>query len=63
LSGGANTLLLESLYSPLPFRHKQFFTLRQLQELVKNAGFSVTVRQASFLRPHNKTVLVCRKPL
>jgi len=61
LSGGANSLLLESLYSPLPFRHKQIFTLRQLLELVKKTGFSVTVMQASFLLPHNKTVLVCRK--
>jgi len=63
LSGGANPLLLESLYSPLPFRHKQMFTLRQLLQLAKKIGFSVTGVQASLLPPHNKVVLVCRKPL
>lgn len=62
LGGGANSRLLESLYSPLPFRHKQIFTLRQLLELVGKIGFSVTSMQSSFFRPHNKIVLVCRKP-
>jgi 2-polyprenyl-6-hydroxyphenyl methylase/3-demethylubiquinone-9 3-methyltransferase len=61
LSGGANPLFLESLYSPLPFRHKQMFTLRQLLMLVEKTGFSVTSLHSSFLRPHNKMVLVCRK--
>jgi 2-polyprenyl-6-hydroxyphenyl methylase/3-demethylubiquinone-9 3-methyltransferase len=61
LSSGANTRLLGSLYSPLPFRHKQMFTLRQLLKLVEKIGFSVTSMHSSFLQPHNKVVLVCRK--
>ncbi len=62
LSGGANPLILESLYSPLPFRHKQIFTLRQLLELVGKIGFSVMRMHSSVLQPQNKLVLVCRKP-
>ena len=62
LSGGTNPLFLETLYSPLPFRHKQIFTLRQLLKLVQNTGFSVTQVHSSFLQPHNRMVLVCRKP-
>jgi len=62
LSGGANSRLLGSLYSPLPFRHKQMFTLRQLLTLVEKIGFSVAGVQSSFFQPHNKVVLVCRKP-
>lgn len=62
LSGGANHLFLQSLYSPLPFRHKQLFTLRQLLRLVEKAGFSVTRVRSSVLPQRNKLVLVCRKP-
>ena len=62
LSGGANSRLLGSLYSPLPFRHKQMFTLRQLLKLVEKIGFSVVCKHSSFFKPHNKMVLVCRKP-
>jgi 2-polyprenyl-6-hydroxyphenyl methylase/3-demethylubiquinone-9 3-methyltransferase len=62
LSGGENPLFLESLYSPLPFRHKQLFTLRQLLKLVEKIGFSVVRLNSSFLQRHNKMVLVCRKP-
>ena len=62
VSGGANPLFLESLYSPLPFRHKQIFTLRQLLQLVETIGFSVISVNSSLFRPHNKIVLVCRKP-
>jgi len=61
LSGGANTLFFESLYSPLPFRHKQMFTLRQLLQLVEKIGFSVTRVHSSFLQQQNKIILVCRK--
>ena len=61
-SGGANPLILESLYSPLPFRPKQMFTLRQLLQLVETIGFSVVRVHSSLLPPHNKIVLVCRKP-
>src|ERR1039457_6703795 len=62
LSNGENPLFLESLYSPLPFRHKQMFTLRQLLKLVEKTGFSVVHMNSSFLNPHNKMALVCRKP-
>ena len=62
LSDGENSLFLESIYSPLPFRHKQLFTLRQLLKLVEETGFSVVRMKSSFLQPHNKVVLVCRKP-
>jgi 2-polyprenyl-3-methyl-5-hydroxy-6-metoxy-1,4-benzoquinol methylase len=62
LSGGANSRLLGSLYSPRPFRHKQMFTLRQLLALVEKSGFSVTGMHSSFFQPHNRMVLVCRKP-
>ena len=61
LSGGANTLFFESLYSPLSFRHKQMFTLRQLLQLVEKIGFSVTRVHSSFLQQQNKIILVCRK--
>lgn len=61
LSNGANSRLLESLYSALPFGHKQMFTLRQLLKLAGEIGFSVTSMHSSFLQPHNKMVLVCRK--
>jgi SAM-dependent methyltransferase len=62
LSSGANTRLLGSLYSPLPFRHKQMFTLRQVLELAEKTGFSVMSMHSPFFQPHNKMVLVCRKP-
>jgi SAM-dependent methyltransferase len=62
LSSGTNPLLLESLYSPLPFRHKQIFTRRQLLNLMEKTGFSVIRLQSSLLSAQNKMVLVCRKP-
>jgi 2-polyprenyl-6-hydroxyphenyl methylase/3-demethylubiquinone-9 3-methyltransferase len=62
LSGGDNSLFLESLYSPLPFRHKQLFTQRQLLKLVEDIGFFVMQKHSSFLQLNNKMVLVCRKP-
>lgn len=61
LSSGANSRLLESLYSPLPYRHKQIFTCHQLLKLAGETGFSVTHLRSSFFQPHNKMVLVCRK--
>jgi 2-polyprenyl-6-hydroxyphenyl methylase/3-demethylubiquinone-9 3-methyltransferase len=57
-----NPLFLESLYSPLPFRHKQLFTRQQLLNLMKKIGFSVIRTHSSFLPSQNKMVLVCRKP-
>ncbi|NTV48042.1 MAG: class I SAM-dependent methyltransferase [Geobacteraceae bacterium] len=61
LSGGKNALFLESLYSPLPFRHKQIFTLRQLVQLVKSIGYTVISLHNNVLQPQNKMVLVCQK--
>jgi len=63
LSGGSNSLLLESLYSPRPFRHKQLFTRRQLVKLVEDIGFTVIRLDSSVWKPNHKMVLVCRKPL
>lgn len=62
LSSGTNSLLLDSLYSPLPFRHKQLFTRRQLLNLMERIGFTVIRTHSSVLPTHNKMVLVCRKP-
>jgi 2-polyprenyl-6-hydroxyphenyl methylase/3-demethylubiquinone-9 3-methyltransferase len=62
LSRGTNPHLLESLYSPLPFRHKQLFTRRQLLDLMEKIGFTVIRTHASLLPTHNKMVFVCRKP-
>jgi 2-polyprenyl-6-hydroxyphenyl methylase/3-demethylubiquinone-9 3-methyltransferase len=63
MSSGTNSLLLDSLYSPLPFLHKQIFTRRQLLDLMERIGFSVIRTHAFFLPLHNKMVLACRKPL
>lgn len=54
--------LFEAIYSPMPFRHKQIFTLRQLVQLAKSIGFSVVQVHTRPLQPQNKMVLVCRKP-
>lgn len=62
-SNGSKTRIFESIYSPLPFRHKQLFTLQQLTLLLETIGFTVICLNSSFFMPHNKTVLVCRKPL
>ena len=61
LSGGEKPLFLESIYSPLPFRHKQIFTLRQLLKLLEKTGYYVVRMQSSFFQPRNRVVLVCRK--
>lgn len=62
ISKGTNPLFLESIYSPLPFRHKQIFTLQQLRQLAEQIGFSVLAINSSRLQMHNKMVLVCCKP-
>lgn len=63
MSSGTNSRLLDSLYSPQPFRHKQLFTRRQLLDLMEKISFSVIRTHSSLLPTHNKMVLVCRKPL
>jgi 2-polyprenyl-6-hydroxyphenyl methylase/3-demethylubiquinone-9 3-methyltransferase len=62
-SSGSNRSIFESIYSSQPFRHKQLFTLNQLIQLVEKVGFSVISMNASFFKPQNKMILVCRKPL
>ena len=59
-SRGNNPLLLNSLYSPQPYRHKQLFTKTQLWQLLDNCGFSV-IERSSLHRFRNKLVLACRK--
>jgi len=63
LSGGKNPLFLESLYSPLPFRHKQIFTLQQLVQLLESIGYSVICLHNNVLKPQNKMVLACQRPV
>ena len=63
LSNGSNPFIFESLYSSQSFRHKQFFTLDQLIQLVETIGFSVISLKTSFFKSQNKMKLVCRKPL
>lgn len=62
LGSRPNPLFLESIYSPLPFRHKQIFTQQQLQHLMERSGFSVQSLRATRFRMQNKAVLACRKP-
>lgn len=61
LSGGRNSALLESLYSPQPFRHKQMFTQRQLVQLIGEIGCKVIALHSPLLKFNNKIVLGCRK--
>ncbi len=62
LSLGSNPLLLNSLYSSQPFRHKQIFTRHQLRQLVKEIGYAVVELRSSSFTLQNKMTLVCRKP-
>jgi 2-polyprenyl-6-hydroxyphenyl methylase/3-demethylubiquinone-9 3-methyltransferase len=60
LSGGTKPLLLKTLYSPKPFRHKQIFTAAQLWELLECCGFN-NIERSSLHRSKNKLVVACRK--
>lgn len=62
-SGGSNSMLLESLYSAQPFRHKQIFTQKQLVRLVERIGWEVIRIKSAPLTVQNKIVMACRKPL
>ena len=59
-SHGSKPILLNRLYSPKPYRHKQIFTQSQLVALLEKSGFSVVGRSA-FHRSRNKLVVVCQK--
>lgn len=62
LNGGTNGMLLESLYSAQPFRHKQIFTRNQLVRLVKSSGWQVVQMKSAPFTFQNKIVMACRKP-
>ncbi len=59
-SNASKSPLLETIYSPKPFRHKQIFTKAQLLALLKSAGFS-NIESSAFHRTKKKLVLVARK--
>ncbi len=60
LTNGSKPLLLNTLYSPQPYRHKQLFTATQLSTLMERSGFSV-VGYSSFHSAKKKLVVVCQK--
>jgi 2-polyprenyl-6-hydroxyphenyl methylase/3-demethylubiquinone-9 3-methyltransferase len=60
LSNGTKPLLLKTLYSPKPYRHKQIFTSKQLWALLENAGFS-SIERSKQHRSNNKLVVVAKK--
>ena len=61
LSQGAKSFMLNSLYSPKPFRHKQIFTLKQLTELVERVGYEVKQANYSKVSFSNKIRLAAQK--
>jgi len=61
LSQGAKSFMLNSLYSPKPFRHKQIFTLKQLTDLVERVGYEVKQTNYSRISLSNKIRLVAQK--
>ena len=60
ISLGSKPLLLNRLYSPKPYRHKQIFTAKQLWTLLEKCGFT-GIERSEFHRSKNKLVVVCRK--
>lgn len=62
-SHGSNPLLLESLYSPLPYRHKQIFTREQLHRLAEANGLRVERLESPWRTLRSQMTLVCRKAL
>lgn len=60
LSLGRSAMLLNSLYSPRPYRHKQMFTLGQLRSLLQSCGLEA-LDASVFNRSRNKLVLAGRK--
>ncbi len=60
LSRGSKPLLLNRLYSPKPYRHKQIFTQLQLTALLGKIGLSV-VGRSDYHRSGTKLVVVCQK--
>lgn len=60
LSAGTRPLLLNSLYSPKPYCHKQIFTRKQLWKLLEDCGFA-TISQSPLHNSRKKFVVACRK--
>ncbi|HKL25632.1 MAG TPA: class I SAM-dependent methyltransferase [Desulfuromonadales bacterium] len=60
LSRGRSPMLLNSLYSPRPYRHKQIFTADQLENLLRRCGLAPARRSFS-QRSGNKLVVAARK--
>ena len=60
ISSGAKPALLNRLYSPKAYRHKQIFTKKQLWRLLEDCGFS-DITLSTVHRSKNKMVVVCRK--
>jgi len=59
-SSGTKALMLNKLYSPKPYCHKQIFTRKQLWKLLNNCGFPNIVQ--SELHPaRKKFVIACQK--
>jgi len=61
-SCGTKPLLLKTLYSPKPFRHKQLFTAKQLSTLLESCGLSA-IERSNLHRSNNKLVVVATKGL
>lgn len=59
-SRGRNPLMLNSLYSPKRFGHKQIFTKNQLWQLLEQHDLTV-IGQSALHQAKNKHVLVCQK--
>jgi 2-polyprenyl-6-hydroxyphenyl methylase/3-demethylubiquinone-9 3-methyltransferase len=59
-SSGTKPLLLKTLYSPKPFRHKQLFTSKQLSTLLESSGLSA-IERSNLHRSNNKLVVVATK--
>lgn len=60
LSGGSKPLLLNRLYSPKPYRHKQIFTRVQLWMLLETSELTV-VDESPLHRANKKFVVACQK--
>lgn len=60
-NGGTGSRLLETFYSPLPFRHKQIFTRQQLRWLTEELGLSVVQLHSNWTTLHGQMTLVARK--
>jgi len=60
-SRGRNTFMLETLYSPRPFRHKQIFTQAQLRRLVEGLGLRVLGLELPWWSPRSQVTLVAQK--